>query len=363
MIKALPKNTEELIAWYERYISPITLIAGFTIDAFIVRRVDLWFSNLLLFSYLVIASVCILLLNLIIAGTLRGRFWNASAPVLPAVIQFAFGGLFSGYVILYSQSATLAVSWIFVAILAVLLIGNERFRNFYKLFAFQFGLLFFGVFSFLTFFLPVIFGRIGTPVFLLGGFLSLVAMSLMFRFTVYLVPAMLSERGKLARVIGSVFLLFNILYFTNAIPPLPLALKESGVYHSVDKTGDDYLLTGEPKHWYEAYLSYNSVFHRYPGESVFVFSSVFAPTRLATTILHEWEYYDENTSSWVRSGTFGFPITGGRDGGYRGYSIRENAEPGKWRVNVKTGGGLIIGRISFTVVDVPAPASTIEKRA
>lgn len=362
MRKQLPKNTEELIAWYERYISPVTLIAGFTIDAIIVRRVDLWFSNLLLFSYLVIASVCILLLNLIIAGTLRGRFWTALAPFLPAIIQFSFGGLFSGYVILYSQSATLAVSWIFVAILAVLLIGNERFRNFYKLFAFQFALLFFGVFSFLTFFLPVVLGRIGTTVFLIGGVTSLAVMSFLFRLTAYLVPVLKSERGKLARVVGSIFLVFNILYFTNAIPPLPLALKESGVYHQINRVGDEYVLDSEPSHWYESYLRYNAVFHRAPGESVFVFSSVFAPTKLSTTILHEWEYYDEKTSAWVRSGTFGFSITGGRDGGYRGYTLRENVEAGKWRVNVKTGNGLIIGRISFAVVDVPIPAPTIEKK-
>ena len=357
-----PKSTEELIQWYERYISPITLIAGFTLDAIIFRRVDLFFSNILLFSYLAIASVCILLLNMIITGTLRGRAWTAIAPFLPAVIQFAFGGLFSGYVILYSKSAALAVSWIFVAILAALLIGNERFRNFYKLFAFQMGLLFFGVFSFLTFFLPVVLGRIGTEVFLVGGALSLIAMSLIFRLTAHFVPAMASERRKMARVVGSIFLLFNVLYFLNAIPPLPLALREAGVYHNVVKEGDEYVLSAEPRRWYESYLRYNTVFHKTADETVFVYSAVFAPATFATTILHEWEFYDEKTQSWIKTATFGFPITGGRDGGYRGFSLRDNLEAGKWRVNVKTGDGLIIGRVAFTVEDAPAPAQTIEIR-
>lgn len=360
MIRPLPKTTEELILWYERYISPVTLIAGFTLDAVIFRQVDLWFSNILLFSYLAIASVCILFLNMIIAGTLHGRLWTALAPFLPAIIQFSFGGLFSGYVILYSQSAALAVSWIFIAILAVLLIGNERFRNRYKLFTFQMGLLFFGVFSFLTFSLPIIFGRIGTLVFLIGGLLSLVAMYFLFRFTAHLVPAMASEHGKVARVVGSIFLLFNVLYFTNAIPPLPLALKEAGVYHDVVRQGDEYMLRAEPRRWYESYLRYNTVYHKTAGEPVFVYSAVFAPTKFSTTILHEWEYYDEKGSSWTRTATFGFPITGGRDGGYRGYTLRENITAGKWRVNVKTGSGLIIGRITFSVVDVPVRVETIE---
>ena len=186
-------------------------------------------------------------------------------------------------------------------------------------------------------------------------------MFFLFRLTSYLVPTIVSERGKVARVVGSVFLLFNILYFTNAIPPLPLALKESGVYHKVEKSGDIYALLAEPSHWYEVYLRYNSVFNRAPGESVFVFSSVFAPTKLSTTVLHEWEYYDEKTSAWVRSGTFGFPITGGRTAVIAGTRFGENIEAGKWRVNVKTGNGLIIGRISFTIVDVSVPVATIEK--
>jgi hypothetical protein len=358
----LPKSTEELILWYERFISPITLIAGFTLDTIIIRRVDLLFSNVLLFSYLIIASICIILLNLILVGKLKGRGWISLAPFLPAIIQFCFGGLFSGYLILYSKSAALSVSWIFVAILAFLLIGNERFRNLYKNFSFQMSLLFFGVFSFLTFFLPVLIGKIGSSIFLIGGALSLVAMSFIFRFTAYLIPAMKAERGKVARVIGSIFLLFNILYFTNAIPPLPLALKNSGVYHNIQRIGDEYYLSEEPSHWYESYLRYNTVFHRAPGESVYVFSAVFAPTKLSTTILHEWEYFDKKANAWVRTGTFGFQITGGRDGGYRGYSLRENVTAGKWRVNVKTGNGVIIGRISFTVVDVASPADTIEVR-
>lgn len=358
----LTKNTEELIGWYERYISPVTLIVGFTIDALIVRRVDLWFSNLLLFSYLAVAGTCILLLNLIITGTLRGRFWTALAPFLPAIIQLSFGGLFSGYVVLYSQSAALAASWIFVAILAALLISNERFRNLYKLFVFQFALLFFGVFSFLTFFLPVVLGRIGTAVFILGGVASLAAMSLLFRLTAYLIPAIINERGKVARVVGSVFLLLNILYFSNAIPPLPLALKKAGVYHSIEKAKDEYILEAEPSPWYEAYLRYNTVFHKAPGESVFVYTAVFAPTKLSTTILHEWERYDEGIRAWARSATFGFPITGGRDGGYRGYTLRENVPAGKWRVNVKTGSGLLIGRVTFAVVDTLSPVATVEEQ-
>lgn len=364
MIRHLPKNTEELIRWYERYISPIALIAGFVADNLILlRRVDLWTSNLLFFFYLTIAATGIVLINLVVSGRLQKPFFVKISPFLPAVAQFAFGGLFSGYVSLYSRSAAYSTSWIFVVVLALLLLGNERFTRFYSRFTFQVGILFTVLFSFLIFYLPVVLKSIGQDIFIASGVLSLVLMAAFMRLLAYLMPEHVrTHRTRIVRSIAIIFVTFNILYFSNAIPPLPLALKEAGVYHNVVRQGDEYVLNAEPRRWYEAYLRYNTVYHKTAGETVFVYSAVFAPTQFSTTILHEWEYYDEKTGAWTRSGTYGFPITGGRDGGYRGYTLRENVTAGKWRVNVKTGNGLIIGRIAFTVVDVPSPAQTIKVR-
>ncbi len=364
MRKYLPKDTEELIRWYERYISPLSLIAGFLADNLILlRRVDLWTSNLLLFSYLAVAAIGIVLINLIGTGRLQKPIFVKIAPFLPVVAQFAFGGLFSAYVSLYSRSAAFAASWVFVVLLAALLLGNERFTRAYARLPFQTGVFFTVLFSFLIFYVPVVLGRIGSPIFLLSGAIALVVMAIFMRTLALLMPEHVrAHRPAIIRNIAATFIVFNLLYFSGAIPPLPLALKEAGVYHSVDKAGDTYLLKAEPRSWYAAYLRYNTVFHRAPGESVFVYSAVFAPTKLSTTILHEWERYDDTTKTWVRTATFGFPITGGRDGGYRGYTLRENMPAGEWRVNVKTGDGLIIGRVSFTVVDVPAPVATVEEQ-
>src|SRR3989344_2081803 len=363
MRKYLRKNTEELLHLYERYLSPLALISGFVIDNFILfKRVDAWTSHLLLFFYLALSATGIALLNLIQTGRIRHAFWLKAAPFLPVVAQFSFGGLFSAYVILYSKSAAFSVSWIFVVILAALLLGNERFTRFYSRFTFQIGILFTALLSFLIFYVPVVLTRIGSEIFLLSGALAILLMAIFIRGLYFLMPQHVrAHRLQIAKNVGAIFLIFNVLYFTNAIPPLPLALKEAGVYHNIKKTGDKYLLETEPAAWYEAYLRYNTVFHRAPGESVFVYSAVFAPTRFSTTILHEWEHYDEGASKWARSATFGFPITGGRDGGYRGFSLKESVEEGKWRVNVKTVDGKIVGRISFTIVDVPQRVETVEK--
>ena len=41
-------------------------------------------------------------------------------------------------------------------------------------------------------------------------------------------------------------------------------------------------------------------------------------------------------------------IAGGRDGGYRGYSLT-TVNSGNWRVNIETERGQLIGRVKFKV--------------
>ncbi|MBI5457566.1 DUF2914 domain-containing protein [Candidatus Kaiserbacteria bacterium] len=360
----VPKNIEELAWWYMRYISPLALIAGFFADNLILlRRVDVWTSNALLFSYLALAAISIVVLNLITTGRIRAPWVLKVTPLIPVVTQFAFGGLFSGYLSLYSRSASFPLSWVFVVIVTALLLGNERFVRQYMKFSFQVSMLFTVLFSFLIFFLPIVFDRIGPWMFVISGATSLVIIFLFLRPMFLLMPELLAERTRIARTIAAIFIIFNILYFSNAIPPLPLALKAAGVYHSVERGQDNiFYLGGEDSSWYEKYLPYGTVFHHAPGQIAYAFSAVFAPTGISTVILHEWQRYDAATGTWLTHATVRYPIQGGRDGGYRGYSYIKDISGGKWRVNVITQYGQIIGRISLTVVDVPAPVPVVEKQ-
>jgi hypothetical protein len=148
-------------------------------------------------------------------------------------------------------------------------------------------------------------------------------------------------------------MIFSALYFTNAIPPLPLALKDTGVFHSIDRVGENYEATYEPTPWYTTYLG-NEVVHRVEGNAVYAYSAVFAPTALTIDIIHEWQRYDEDVQEWKTATIVRFPINGGRDGGYRGYSFKYNPAPGNWRVNVRTEYQQIIGKILFKVEEVPS---------
>jgi hypothetical protein len=350
-----PRSMQELIRWYERYISPLSLVAGFLADTlYLTRRVDLWQTNALLGGYLTIAALGITLINAVEMGKIRWKWVVTISPLIPVVVQFAFGGLFSGYLSLYGRSAGFAASWIFVLIVAGFLIGNERFTRLYVRFSFQMSLYFAVAFLFFIFFLPVLFHAIGPAMFVFSGIASLALIALIMRIQRLIVPELVKkERTRVARRIAVIFLIINGLYFWNLIPPLPLALKEAGVYHNVVKIGTDYHLTVEPQPWYVKLLSYSTVFHTKAGATAYAYSAVFAPSGLSTTIVHEWQRYDDTEKQWVTVSTQRFPINGGRDGGYRGWSEKSDPAPGKWRVNVKTQYGQLVGVMRFTVDDGP----------
>jgi hypothetical protein len=145
-------------------------------------------------------------------------------------------------------------------------------------------------------------------------------------------------------------LVFNLLYFTNLIPPVPLSLKEAGIYHYVHSKDGSYILRFEQGSWYEFYKDADDDFHYATGDTVFCFAAVFAPTDLDTRIQHHWQMYNEKQDKWLTTDRLNYKISGGRDGGYRGYTFKKNVQPGLWRINVETAREQLLGRISFEIV-------------
>lgn len=329
---------------YEKYLSPVALATGFIWDSFTLRRIDLWLDNLVLLGYLFIAGSAIAILNTRPAGWFK--------RVAPLLLQFAFGGLFSAFVIFYSRSAVFVTSWPFLIILVVLLVGNEFFRKHYGRFIFHIAIFFVAVFSYSTLIVPTLMGSMGPAIFLLGGLVSLALMGFIVAGLVVASPQIFQEhKSAILIMILSIYGLFHLLYFTNTIPPIPLALKDGGIYHSIARTDGGYEVSFEPSIWYLYFREYNYVFRQRPGETVYAYSSVFAPTRLNTRIFHHWSYFDAKREEWVTTDRLGFAITGGRDGGYRGYSFKTSIFPARWRVEVVTERDQLLGRMNFEVVE------------
>lgn len=340
--------------WYarwERPLSSISLVGGFVFDALTLKRVDLFWENFWVVAHLLIVAICIVWINREEKGVghetdpAKIHFW------LVNILQFFFGGLLSTFLVFYFRSGTVGASWPFLLILAAAFIANESFKKHYTRLAFQIALLYLSIFCFAIFLVPVVLHEIGPWIFLLSGVVSLV--------TIGIFIAILSffSREKISRTRWSlylpIFLVFagmNLLYFYNLIPPIPLSLKDGGIYHSLIANGPgNYTVAYEDQGPFDFFDWYDNE-HLVASDALYAYSSVFSPPLFSMNIVHEWQWYDPGTHAWVTRGRINLAVIGGSDGGYRTYSEESNLAPGAWRVNVETTQGAVIGRLNFTVI-------------
>lgn len=346
-------------ARYERQLGALGLVTGFVFDWLTLRRVDLLRENLWLLLLLTLAAVSILILNYHYKQVPAARdeyrhyslqFW------LIFVMQFAFGGLLSAFLVLYFRSATLSAAWPFLLILAAAFVGNEIFKARYARLSYQVSVLFLAIFSFAIFSLPVLVHRLGPGIFIFSGLVSLALISLFIALLRLLdKPYYQANQRRLTGLILGLFLLINLLYFAKLIPPIPLALKEAGLYHQLTRRADgNYDALAEPRTWRDYWTLSESV-HLTSVDQLYAYSAIFSPTRLNTTVIHDWQAYDQAAGEWRSLGRVTLPIQGGRGGGYRTYSLRAGLAPGRWRVNVTTASGQLLGRIKFEVFTSAGP--------
>jgi hypothetical protein len=347
-----PLTLHELYQWLRRHVSTIAFVGGFVTDKLTLTRIDLVSNNLVFVGYL-LATLCgILLVHTAEtrpgASTLLTRY----KPWLPILVQFPIGGLFSGFVIFYTKSASIFTSWLFLAILLVLFVGNEFLHKRYERLVFQVSMFYFALLSYFVMLVPILVGEISAKVFILSGISSLFVIALVLQVVMRLFPDVYKRSVKeLALSVGGIFVLWNVLYFANIIPPVPLALQDIGVYHSVVRTDGTYQVTYEPPAWYEVWRDTAYTFHRPPGAAAYCFSAVFAPTTIGTRIYHRWMHQNAD-GVWVRVSSVPFTIQGGREAGYRGYTIKSNLSEGLWRCVVETEDGKVLGEQRFNVVGV-----------
>ncbi len=329
---------------YERHIAVAALLVGFVFDTLTLGRPDQIFGNSVLIAYLFISAGSIL--YLVTYGSRK------KSPILPLVLlQFSFGNLAGGLLVLYGQSGTFEGSIFFFLLFGAFIVGNEFARQYYAKANFHIAAWYFLLLAYCALIVPVLLEQFGDAVFVGSSALSVLIVS-GFMFLLYKLSP-LSFAGlkrQISATLISILVLFNALYFLNIIPPVPLSLQEIGVYHSVSRTQEgDYRVEYENPRWYEFFRNTHATLTTNFEKEVYCFSSVFAPAGLSTPIYHRWEAYSEEFRSWQTASIFSFPINGGRMSGYRGYSESPELSPGAWRCSVETERGALIGRTTFTV--------------
>jgi len=338
---------------YERFLPVVTFSAGFIWDSLTLTRIDRLSDNLILLGYIIGLGVMIVIVLRRQGGASLPRWAGRLEPHFLWAIQFLLGGLFSSYVVFYFKSTSWSQTQYFFLLLVILLVGNEflqhRLGN-----ATLLAILFtFCLFAFLSFFLPVMLADVRMRMFLVAGAISVAAAFLVFSLGLLRGPAGAVRRMKPVSVsILGTYAAVTLFYFANLIPPVPIALKYAGVFHNVRKTASGYEVRYTPSRRGLFVKNWDDPFYLGTGDAVYCYTAIFAPRGIRVPVNHLWSMYSRS-EGWVRKERIAFEIHGGREGGYRGFSMKRAVVPGTWRVEVETDEGRLIGRIDFTVVQSP----------
>ncbi|NQV90711.1 DUF2914 domain-containing protein [Candidatus Uhrbacteria bacterium] len=354
------RSIKRLYVRYERFLVPGMLLLGVLVDVVTFRTIQIHTALMILGLYAVLAGIMIGVIhwydatNHLIEKPSKTAYLRVLAPL---IVQFTFGALLSASLIFYWFSGSFAVSWPFILLLIFLMGANDVFREYYLRPFVQLSVYAFILFSVLAVALPFVFHSLSAWVFILAGGISAFIIFLYLKILFQIRPDLVRLRSVLSISISSIFLLMNVLYFLNIIPPIPLSLTDSGVYHFVERSGSLYLVSSEQESFLDTVIPRQTI-HTAPGERVYVFTSIFAPLELNTEVVHHWQRYEAG-EGWVSVNRLNYSISGGRQRGYRGYSYITHYEPGKWRVDVETARGQVIGRVSFSIEKVDALPSLI----
>ncbi len=340
-----------LFAKHERRLVPAMLLIGFLVDVVTFRTIQTSTAFAILGVYTVLAGVMIAYMHRfdahrkLIEQPTMGGYVRLAAPL---VVQFTFGALLSAALIFFWFSGSFGVSWPFLLVVIGLMAANDVLREHYLRPTVQLSVYYFTLFTTLAVVVPTLTGSISPWMFAAAATLSLLLMGGYLFWLFRLRPDLRFMRPSPLLAVGIIFVLMSAAYVLNIIPPIPLSLTEIGVYDRVERVGDEYVLTGDEQSFLDRFVFGERIYVL--GGRVYVYASIFAPVDLDTTVIHHWQRYEKG-QGWVSVSRLSYPIRGGRADGYRGYSYISSHTPGRWRVDVETERGQVIGRLKFHMIE------------
>jgi hypothetical protein len=349
LLSRIKTYINDLYQKHERWVPAAAFLLGFLFDMVMLKRIDEPLVILQQALYLVIAAY-------FIGVELISETREFTSPqILNKVwryreffLHFLLGTLLNSYAIFYFKSVSAFTSMFFILILVALLIINEFFHFGKSQIQVHVALLSLCLISYFISLVPIVIGFIGTIPFLCSVTLSIAVFSTYY----FVLKPKLSVNPKLLKTrllhpFATIHVFFVILYFANAIPPVPLSVKYMAIYHSVEKTEQGYEFTYTRPQW-KFWQKGDQTFLARPGDTIYCYTQIFSPTRFKDKLQVRWLYRDDK-SGWLPSDAIPLPVLGGREEGFRAVTLKNNFQPGAWRVQVETQGNQEIGRIDFDV--------------
>src|SRR5699024_4990795 len=114
---------------------------------------------------------------------------------------------------------------------------------------------------------------------------------------------------KITTLLLGIYLFINACYYFNLIPPVPISLETGMAAYNVEKTDHSFRVTyKKPKSFARLWRPHDPTFNYADGDTVFVYTSIFAPTDLKKGVRHQWQWYDDNKNHWKTSDIIGYNI-------------------------------------------------------
>lgn len=342
----------EARAVLRRHSTAAMFVAGFLFDFLTMQRIDAWTDLAFQLGYLTALTGLLVYQHRELAGRwtpgrLTRRWWRYNLEAL----HFIYGGLLSAYVVLYFRSSTAARPALFLGLLVAVMVINEVPRVRGAGYRLRLGLYSFCVLSFLTYFIPILIGRIDAWVFLLSLLASAVVV---WHVTRWLAPpgdGRPAERLRLFAPAGAVLVFVATLYVLRLIPPVPLSVQFQGIYHDVRREAGGYTLVYPQPPLWALWRRDSRPFVRRDGDRLHYFARVFAPIGFRHRVMIRWEVFDPRVGAWMTTDRIPLDVVGGRAEGFRGAAVKSNFTPGRWRVTAETEDGRAIATLSFRVED------------
>jgi hypothetical protein len=325
-------------------------LAGVIFDIFTLGRIDDTLNIVQQAIYLIL-GVGILLLNLHY-GTQSSPFkqsWlNKVWKYRTEIFHFILGSLLSAYAIFYFKSANFSSHFIFLILILLILVLNEI--NFFQQLGprFKYALLMICLFSYFSFLIPIFFGSMSGFFFYLAMFLSAIVSYGIYRILVKRGFDQLKAIKETVIPSSAVLAMIVMLDFFHTIPPVPLSLESSGIYHRCEKVQAEYHCWFTRPKWKFWERGDQSYVKSTPTDKLYFFAAVFAPGNFNDQIFLHWRRKNQE-GDFETSDRIPIKISGGRDEGYRILAVKENFTEGLWQVRVENRRERVIGELNFSV--------------
>jgi hypothetical protein len=319
---------------YQMYLPAAFFSLGFIIDIFTLGEID-DLSNILMQAFYLTFGAFVLGIEYleITEVHIQNSFLKKIFKYRDDIFHFLLGSLLSAFTLFYFKSSSFANSFIFLSLIAALLVLNEV-ELFQKLGSLIRTVLFTLCFvTYLIYIIPVLSGQSGTFIFFISTSLAIVFASLTF----LLMNKKNQNRSKNLKNLFlpqiSVVAVVIMFYLLKIFPPIPLSIKSISIYHDLKKENGTYI-TSHLNPWWKFWNKGDQNFDARSADKVVVFTEIFSPAGFKGKIYLNW--LKETSGGLVSSDKIPLKITGGRSGGFRGFAYKQNYTYGDWQIRVET---------------------------